>query len=70
MSYLSFYNSTYAKGKSIGNPLEPLQGNGLKDKTVTVVEIPSSYEGEDVVEIAIGSFASTSIEKVFILCGL
>ena len=68
MSYLSFSRSTYAyaKGKSVGDPSNIKDGSGLKDKAVTVVEIPSFYEGENVVEIAQASFLGTSIEKIFI----
>ena len=67
MSYLSFTKSNYASGKSVGESTTSCNnGNALLDKSVKVVEIPSPYENEAVVELGRCSFYGTSIEKVFI----
>ena len=57
MSYLSFEESTYTKGKCVAK---------LIDASVTDIKIPSSYEGINVVEIRGCSLWFTPIEKIFI----
>ena len=57
MSLFSFVDSTYYNGKSISE---------LLDKTLTSVDIPSTYQGAKVVQLEVHSFYSAAIEKVFI----
>ena len=64
--YLSFSDSTFTTGKLVGSSAWTSAGNGLKDKSITKIEIPSLFEGVKVVEVGYGSFRDTSIISVFI----
>ena len=64
--YLSFSDSASYSGKVVGTSSHELDGNGLTDKTVTAIIIPSMYDNQKVVELGYCSFRGTSITSVFI----
>ena len=66
MTYLSFSDSTYCEGRVVGTSTGQGNGNGLIDKTVKDVVIPSTNENKNVVEIGWDAFKFTNIESVFI----
>ena len=66
-SYLNYGDSSYKQGcVVIGTPNNVENGNALKNKSITIIQIPSYFNGKEVVEIDYGGFAGTNIEKVFI----
>ena len=65
--YLSFSDSSYASpGKVVGTSDFSSNGNGLSDKSVVTIEIPSSFNGIKVTEIGRCSFYGTSIISIYI----
>ena len=67
-SYLNYGDSSYKQGcVVIGTSVSNEEnGNALKNKSITVIQIPSYHNGKEVVEIGYRGFAYTNIEKVFI----
>ena len=66
-SYLNYGDSSYKQGcVVIGTSTSNGNGNALKDKSITIIQIPSYHNGKEVVEIGYGGFSDTNIEKVFI----
>jgi hypothetical protein len=69
--YLLLSDSTNSSGKllvgqSATSGSSGSSGCGLTDKNVRAVEIPSTYNGKEVVEIGYNSFRGTGITSVFI----
>ena len=65
--YLSFTDSTYASpGKVVGTSDRKTLGNGLSNKSVTIVEIPYFFDNVKVIEIGQYAFTFSSITSVFI----
>ena len=65
--YLSFSDSSSYPGKlCVGTSKYISQGNGLSDKSVTKVEIPSFVGDKEVVELGFRSFHGTRIQSIFI----
>ena len=62
-NYLKFTTSTHATGKMVGSGTS---GDGLTNSSVKAVDIPSIYDGVNVVEICYKAFRGTSITSVFI----
>ena len=66
-AYLNFGDSTYKSNcKVVGTSTYVAIGNGLKDSTVTEIQIPSSFDNKPIAEIGYQSFRDTQITKVFI----
>ena len=66
-NYLNYGDSSYKQGcVVIGTSTSNGNGNALKDKSITIIQIPSYHNGKEVVEIGYGGFSGTNIEKVFI----
>ena len=69
-AYLSFSDSTYYSGFLVvgtsSSPGSSNFGNGLADKSVKNVEIPSTFGEKTVAELGYCSFGRTNIESVFI----
>ena len=64
--YLSFSESTYKYGKTVGTQNGDVTGNGLTNKAIKIVQIPPIFDDDCVVEIEPRAFANTSITSVFI----
>ena len=65
--YLNFSISLDYKWKlTVGTTNAMKDGNGLTNKSVKNIEIPSSFNGIKIAEIGYRSFYNTSIESVFI----
>ena len=66
--YLLLSNSKKYTGKLLvgESATTGTDGCGLTDKSITVVEIPSTFNGKEVVELGVVSFATTGITSVFI----
>ena len=64
--YLNFNVSTYAKGKVVGTSSEKTYGNGLSKRDVRIVQIPLTFDNEEIVEIGWYSFRNTNVEYVFV----
>ena len=63
--YLIFSASSSYEGKRVGTGTET-DANALSNKSVTVVQIPPKFEGQNVVEIGQYSFYGKNIVSVFI----
>ena len=64
--YLNFSESTYTNGYVVGTSSYTTNGNGLINKNIKIVEIPSFFNGRKVVEIGCYSFTGTEITSIFI----
>jgi hypothetical protein len=69
--YLSFSNSaTYSGCLVVGTSNIVRDDNGRTNKSVLVIEIPSTFDGKSVVEIGYTSFAHSNITSIFISKGI
>ena len=66
MTNLIFTDSTFYTGKCFGISSGGSSGNGLIDKSLKILEIPSKYQGSKVVELGFGSLSGSLLERVFI----
>ena len=64
--YLSFSRSTNYDGYVVGTSSSGTLGNGLLNKSVKIVQIPSSFNSIQVVEVGYRAFRGTGITSVFI----
>ena len=64
--YLNFTDCKYRTGKVVGTSYHDFNGNGLTNKSITVVNIPSAFDDVPIVEIGMHAFMYTSITSVFI----
>ena len=64
--YLSFSESKYAYGKTVGTKNGEDRGNGLTNKAIKIVQIPPIFDDDCVVEIGMRAFAHTGITSIFI----
>ena len=66
-AYLSFSNSAYYSGfLVVGTYSYNSDGNGLTNKNIKNVEIPSTFEGKTIAEVGYCAFYGTNIEAIFI----
>ena len=65
-NYLYFSDSTYAEGKVVGTSADITHGNGLTNSNVKEVQIPSSIDNKNIIEIGYNAFCKTKIISVFI----
>ena len=64
--YLSFSESKYAYGKTVGTQNSEDSGKGLTNKAIKIVQIPPIFDDDCVIEIGSRAFATTGITSVFI----
>jgi hypothetical protein len=67
--YLLLSDSTNYTGKLLvgeSSTSSTSHGCGLTNKSVTVIEIPSTFNGKEVVELGYNSFRTTGITSIFI----
>ena len=64
--YLSFSESNYSYGKTVGTQNGDISGNGLTNKAIKILQIPPIFDDDCVVEIGTRAFAKTGITSVFI----